>query len=200
MEIDVTALRPPPLSVDPGEFDGAEVRALRKARAMSLAKVAERTDLSVGYLSQVERNISTPSVKVLSAVARALGVTVGWFFSSGHAGPPEEKGIVVRKGNRRRIIFRDGFVDYLLSPNLEGDLELLLTHFLPDADTGEPYTHRGEEGGMVLKGRLEVTVGERVLVLEEGDSFNFPSTEPHRYRNVFDGETILMCAVTPPTY
>jgi quercetin dioxygenase-like cupin family protein len=106
----------------------------------------------------------------------------------------------VRKANRRRIIFREGFVDYLLSPNLEGDLELLLTHFRPGADTGEPYTHRGEEGGMVLKGRLEVTVGERVFVLEEGDSFNFPSTEPHRYNNVFDGETIVMYAVTPPTY
>jgi len=190
--------RPP--DTDPGEFDGAEVRGLRKARTMSLAELAQRTDLSVGYLSQIERNISTPSVKALGAVARALGVTVGWFFSGGHAGPPEEKGIVVRKGNRRRIIFREGFVDYLLSPNLEGNLEFILTHFSPGASTGDQYTHRGEEGGMVLKGRMEITVGERSFVLEEGDSFNFPSTKPHRYRNVFDGETIVMYAITPPTY
>lgn len=187
-------------AVDHDAFDGAEVRGLRKARGLSLTDLAAQTDLSVGYLSQVERNISTPSVKALSAIARALGVTVGWFFSGGQSGPSEEKGIVVRRRNRRRIIFRDEFVDYLLSPNLEGSLELIQTHFSPGASTGEPYTHRGEECGVVIKGRLEITINERRLVLEEGDSFDFLSSEPHSYRNVFDGETIVIYAITPPTY
>ena len=53
---------------------------------------------------------------------------------------------------------------------------------------------------MVLKGRLEITVGEHLFVLEEGDSFNFLSTEPHGYRTVFDGETIAIYAVTPPSH
>jgi transcriptional regulator with XRE-family HTH domain len=189
-----------PSPIDPGEFSGAEVRALRKARSLSLASLSERTDLSISYLSQIERDISTPSVKALSAIARALGVTVGWFFGGGHSGPPEERGIVVRRDNRRRMVFPEGYVDYLLSPNLEGSLEFILTHFRAGASTGDPYTHRGEEGGMVLKGRLEVTVGDEVFVLDEGDSFCFQSTKPHRYRNAFDGETIVMYAVTPPTY
>ncbi len=197
---DVAGARWSTQPMDPGEFDGAEIRALRKARSMALTQLAERADLSIGYLSQIERNISIPSVKALGAIARALGVTIGWFFSGGHAGPAEEKGIVQRKRNRRRISFRDGFVDYLLSPDLEGNLELILTHFSPGASTGDPYTHRGEEGGMVLKGRLEITIGERTFILEEGDSFRFPSTESHRYRNVFDGETVLIAALTPPTY
>lgn len=183
-----------------GKLDGSEVRALRKARSLSLHDIATETGLSVGYLSQIERGISSPSLKALGAIARALGVTVGWFFSGGNAGPPEEKGFVVRKANRRRIIFREGFVDYLLSPNLEGQLEFILTHFSPGASTGELYTHRGEEGGMVLEGRLEITIGERSFTLESGDSFNFNSTEPHRYRNIHDGETIVMYGITPPTY
>ncbi|MGD9603318.1 MAG: helix-turn-helix domain-containing protein [Gammaproteobacteria bacterium] len=183
-----------------GEFDGRELRALRKARALSLTQLSEVTELSVGYLSQVERNISTPSPKALGAIARALGVTVGWFFAGGNAGPPEEKGIVVRRANRRRIIFREGFVDYLLSPNLEGSLELVLSRFERGADTGDKYSHRGEEGGVVLHGRLEISVGERTFVLNEGDSFSFLSSEPHRYRNVYEGETVVMYAVTPPTY
>jgi transcriptional regulator with XRE-family HTH domain len=182
------------------EFDGQEVRALRKARRFSLAVLAERSGLSVGYLSQVERNQSTPSVKALSAIARALDVTVGWFFSGGNAGPREEKGLVVRRDNRRRIIFRDGFVDYLLSPGLDRALELLISHFKPGATTGEPYTHRGEEAGLVLKGRLEITVGDRRVVLEEGDSFTFASTEPHGYRNLDAGETVVVYAITPPSY
>jgi len=190
----------PPAPPEAGEFDGGEVRALRKARALSLSELAAQTDLSVGYLSQIERDISIPSLKALSAIAAALGVTVGWFFGGGNVGPADEKGFVVRKENRRRIIFREGFVDYLLSPNLEGNLEFVLTHFTPGASTGDPYTHRGEEGGMVLEGRLEITVGDRSFVLEQGDSFNFDSTEPHRYRNIHDGETVVMYAITPPTY
>ncbi len=185
---------------DPGEFDGAEVRSLRKARGLSLTELAKKAALSVGYLSQIERNISTPSVKALGGIAHALDVTVAWFFSGGDFGPIEEKGLVVRKANRRRIIFREGFVDYLLSPNLDGNLEFILTHFDPGASTGDLYTHRGEEGGMVMKGRLEITVGARSFILEEGDSFNFPSSEPHRYRNAHDGETIVMYGITPPTY
>ena len=190
----------PRIAKDPGAFDGTEVRALRKARELSLNDLAAQTDLSVGYLSQIERNISTPSVKALAAIAGALGVTVAWFFSGGHAGPPQEKGLVVRKNNRRRIIFREGFVDYLLSPTLDGELEIILTHFRAGADTGEKYSHRGEEAGMVLKGRLEVQVGDDHFVLEQGDSFSFASTNPHRYKNVFDGETIVMYAITPPSY
>ncbi|MEQ8164644.1 MAG: XRE family transcriptional regulator, partial [Alphaproteobacteria bacterium] len=153
-----TARTSTPDTAESAAFDGAEVRGLRKARQMPLTELARLTGLSVGYLSQVERNRSTPSVKALSAIAHALGVTVGWFFSGGGAGPREEKGIVVRHDNRRRIIFREGFVDYLLSPGLDGAIELLISHFKPGATTGEPYTHRGEEAGLVLKGRLEVTV------------------------------------------
>ncbi|MEQ8497524.1 MAG: cupin domain-containing protein [Gammaproteobacteria bacterium] len=195
-----TARTSTPDTAESAAFDGAEVRGLRKARQMPLTELARLTGLSVGYLSQVERNRSTPSVKALSAIAHALGVTVGWFFSGGGAGPREEKGIVVRHDNRRRIIFREGFVDYLLSPGLDGAIELLISHFKPGATTGEPYTHRGEEAGLVLKGRLEVTVGERSFVLEEGDSFEFQSSEPHGYRNLAEGETVVVYAITPPSY
>ena len=193
------ALRADVAAEEPG-FDGSEIRTLRKVRGMSLTEFSEKVNLSIGYLSQIERNVSIPSVKALTAIARALDVTVSWFFSGGRAGPSHEKGFVVRRGNRRRIMFRDGFVDYLLSPSLDGTLELVLSHFKSGASTGRPYTHRGEEGGMVLQGRLEITVGERRFIIEEGDSFTFPSTEPHAYSNIYDGETIVMYALTPPTY
>lgn len=199
------AINDPPLAstpgdADTGQLDGSEIRALRKARSLSLHELAIQAGLSVGYLSQIERGISCPSLKALGAIARALGVNVGWFFSGGNSGPAAEKGFVVRKANRRRIIFREGFIDYLLSPNLEGQLEFILSHFSPGASTGEKYTHRGEEGGLVLEGRLEITIGEQSFILEAGDSFNFNSTEPHRYRNIHDGETVVVYGITPPTY
>ena len=183
-----------------GDFDGAEIRALRKARSLSLTQLAERCELSVGYISQIERNRSTPSVRVLSRLAQALGVTVGWFFRGGSDGPADENDIVVRRGNRRCMHFREGFVDYLLSPGLDGKLELVLSHFPPGATTGEAYNHRGEEAGYVLRGRLEIRVGERRFELEAGDSFTFSSTEPHGYRNLAAEETVVIYAITPPTY
>ncbi|MEM1302435.1 MAG: cupin domain-containing protein, partial [Pseudomonadota bacterium] len=64
----------------------------------------------------------------------------------------------------------------------------------------EPYTHKGEEAGIVLQGELELQIGDQVFLLKSGDSFGFPSAIPHRYGNPGDVETIVIWAVTPPTY
>lgn len=183
-------------------FSGAEVRSLRKARSVTLTELSIASGLSVGYLSQIERNVSTPSVKALADLSRALGVTVGWFFNEGRQGPKEERGLVVRKANRRKLGYGDlGGTDYLLTPGLDGQLELLLTKIQPGGSCGdEPYTHRGEEAGLVLSGRLEMWIGDKHFFLEEGDSFNFASTVPHRYRNACDRETVIVWAITPPSY
>jgi transcriptional regulator with XRE-family HTH domain len=189
-------------SDDASLFSGAEVRSLRKARNITLTELSKESGLSVGYLSQIERNVSTPSVKALTDLSRALGVTVSWFFNDGHQGPKEEQDFVVRKANRRKLGYGDlGGTDYLLTPNLDGQLELLLTKLQPGGSCGdEPYTHRGEEAGLILSGRLEMWVGDRHFTLDEGDSFNFASTTPHRYRNACDRETVIVWAITPPSY
>ena len=74
-----------PAAAEPSEPDlprriGREIRGLRKARGVTLAAMAEASGLSVGYLSLIERDLATPSIKALHAVSRALGVTIGWFF------------------------------------------------------------------------------------------------------------------------
>jgi len=183
-------------------FSGEEVRSLRKARNITLIELSKASGLSVGYLSQIERNVSTPSVKALTDLSRALGVTVSWFFKDGHQGPEDEQGFIVRKANRRKLGYGDLVgADYLLTPNLDGQLELLLSKIKPGGSSGdEPYVHRGEEAGLILSGRLEMWVGERHFILEEGDSFNFASTTPHRYRNACDRETVIVWAITPPSY
>jgi transcriptional regulator with XRE-family HTH domain len=183
-------------------FSGEEVRSLRKARSITLVELSRASGLSVGYLSQIERNVSIPSVKALTDLSRALGVTIGWFFKDGHQGPEDEQGIVVRKANRRKLGYGDSVgADYLLTPGLDGQLELLLSKIQPGGSSGDaPYSHRGEEAGLILTGRLEMWVGDSHFILEEGDSFNFPSTTPHRYRNACDRETVIVWAITPPSY
>jgi transcriptional regulator with XRE-family HTH domain len=179
---------------------GAEIRGLRKARNLTLSRLAEASGLSVGYLSMVEREQAMPSIKSLLTIAHALGVTIGWFFEA-DAVRPQERGLVVRRSRRRRIDFSAGIVDELLSPSLKGNLELVLCRLAPGASSGEePYSHAGEEAGMVVRGRLELWVDGRSVVLETGDSFGFESTRPHRYRNPGSDETEIVWAITPPSY
>jgi transcriptional regulator with XRE-family HTH domain len=179
---------------------GREIRALRKARATTLTQLAGASGLSIGYLSLLERDLSTPSIKALHAVSRALGVTISWFFEANDV-PEEERDLVVRRARRRRLDYSAGVVDELLSPNLTGALELLSCRFPPGASSGlEPYTHSGEEAGVVLRGRLELWVDGRFLTLEAGDSFGFQSALPHRYRNPGPDETEVIWAITPPSY
>jgi Uncharacterized conserved protein, contains double-stranded beta-helix domain len=195
---DTAASDAPP---DIGKRVGAEVRQLRKARGMTLTDLAAQTGLSIGYLSQVERNLSAPSVKSLHDISRALGVSVSWFFPAGDEGREDERDLVVRAANRRPLGYDDDIRDYLLSPNLAGQLEMILSRFAPGASSGgEPYTHSGEEGGIVISGQFELWVGDRHFLLQAGDSFAFPSSTPHRYRNPGDVETVVVWAITPPSF
>lgn len=179
---------------------GKEIRSLRKARGYTLSVLAERCGLSVGYLSLLERDRSTPSINALHAISRALDVTVSWFFAADTV-PAEERDLVVRRGRRRHLRFSSGIVDELLSPTLTGQLELLHSRFPPGASSGdEPYTHVGEEAGLVVRGSLELWVDGKVFLLEAGDSFGFASSLPHRYRNPGTEEAEVIWAITPPSY
>ncbi len=186
---------------DIDEKVGAEIRELRKARDMTITGLSRETGLSQGYLSQIERGISSPSIKALHSISRALGVTISWFFSATSTTDSALRDFVVRAENRRTLTFSSGIVDELLSPNLGRNIELLRCVFQPGAASGsEPYTHRGEEAGIIITGSLHLWLGEQHIVLNEGDSFAFSSDIPHRYSNPTDSETIAMWAITPPSY
>ncbi|KPL52018.1 helix-turn-helix domain-containing protein [Prosthecomicrobium hirschii] len=186
---------------DPSERRiGGEIRTLRKARGYTLAVLAEKCGVSVGYLSLIERDMSTPSINTLHAISRALGVTISWFFDAGEV-PAEERDLVVRRNRRRRLDYSAGIVDELLSPSLAGQLELLASRFPPGSSSGDaPYSHTGEEAGVVLRGSLELWIDGKIFLLEAGDSFGFPSHLPHRYRNPGNEEAEVIWAITPPSY
>jgi transcriptional regulator with XRE-family HTH domain len=196
------AAEAPSESTDPSQprLIGRDIRGLRKARGVTLAGLAGASGLSVGYLSLLERDRATPSIKALHAVSRALGVTISWFFEANDV-PEAERDLVVRRARRRRLDYSAGVVDELLSPSLTGALELLSCRFPPGASSGEePYSHSGEEAGVVVRGRLELWVDGRTVTLEAGDSFGFKSALPHRYRNPGADETEVIWAIAPPSY
>src|SRR5262245_53567006 len=191
----------PPATLAADERIGEDIRGLRKAKRMTLAELATRINRSVAYLSKLERNLTKPSVTELRAISAALDVKINFFFHETEARHPSERRMIVRKADRRRLNFAAGITDYLLSPSLDGPLEVLWSVFEPGASSGEsPYVHDGDEAGVILSGALEFWVGNDDFTVEEGDSVSFKSSLPHRYRNPGAVETRVIWIVTPPSY
>ena len=179
---------------------GGRLRQLRQQQGRTLAAVSALTGISVGHLSQLERDLVSPSVKTLHDLSRALGVNISWFFTP-EAPRDRVEQYIVRQSARRHISFADGIDDFQLnSPAVRG-IGLLWSTFAPGATSGEsPYTHEGEEAGLVVSGRLELWIDGAEVRLEAGDSFSFPSTLPHRYRNPGRSGAVVVWAMTPPSY
>lgn len=189
----------------PGRVVGAEIRAMRHARGLTLTDLAEAASLSVGFLSLVERGQKQPSLVALQRISAALEIEIGWLFPASPSNDPAEDAYVVRKDFRRRIDYSRlsstaylGEVDHLLSPSIDGQLVMTMMQFSPGGHSGDnPNTHEGEEAGYVLSGQLTLEVDAQVFVLEEGDSFGFPGEKPHRYVNNADTELRIILTNTP---
>lgn len=184
-------------------LQGARIRSLRKLKGLTLMQLSQRTGLSHGYLSQIERGISQPSVASLVEIAQALGVTMQWLFSDPKEGGQEEDRPhherLVRKDQRIEIEYQDGIVDQLLTPRSNNHLEVIYSTY-PPSTRSEPYSHKGHEAVLVLRGTLEIEVADERYVLEEGDCLSFTSSEPHAHRNLSDGETAVLWFITPASF
>ena len=189
-----------PSALDPEAAIGEQLRELRLAKGLTLREVADKAGISVSYLSQLERNQSRLPIGVLKRISDALGVHMNWFFQGQAQGDPAESDIVVRADKRRHMSFTGlGISEELLSPNLSGPLELLLSTIAPGADS-EDYSHDGAEAGFVLSGTLDLWVSGRHFSLLEGDSFSFRSVEVHRCANPGAIPTRVLWVITPPHY
>jgi transcriptional regulator with XRE-family HTH domain len=167
---------------------------------MTLQQLADAVGISISYLSQIERNRAKLPIGTLRSLCDVLGVHITWFFPAPGGGPPQERGLVVRAKNRRRMSFTGlGINEELLSPNLSGPLELLMSTLEPGADSGG-YSHDGHEAGLVLEGELELWIDAVYLRLQPGDSFSFQSSVQHRCRNPGATVTKVVWVITPPHY
>ncbi|MBN8940819.1 MAG: helix-turn-helix transcriptional regulator [Rhizobiales bacterium] len=182
------SILPLPATVD--REVGARIRALRQAKGLSLDTVAGTAGLSIGFLSQIERGLSSPSLKALASLADALGLPIAGLFEA--RTPSDEAGTIVVHADERSVLqlWRSGIVKQLLTPDgPDATLNVFLIILAPGASTGdEPYSHRGEEAGLVLEGAITLTVDARSWTLKAGDSFRFESVRPHRFANAGKGE------------
>lgn len=172
---------------------GERLRSLRTARGLTIIQLAELAGVSSGLISQIERGNSNPSIKTLQRLRGALGVNL-WEFLDGHPqAAPAEAGASVaspfvrRKADRPRIIVGvTRLVKELLSPRSDRNLRFMIITLPPAGESEDVIIGEGEKGGLVLQGRVRLTVGSDDAHLMEGDSFQFPSSVAHKLSNPYD--------------
>ncbi|SCK24998.1 cupin domain-containing protein [Vogesella sp. LIG4] len=178
---------------------GARLRMVRERMGLSQRELAKRAGVTNGTISLIEQNRVSPSISSLRKVLEGLPMTLSDFFTF-DADPQQPR--VFYTPDELPNLGNDQIQLMLVGTSHERrDIAILREVYQPDADTGpEMLMHEGQEGGVVLKGRIEVTVGNDVRVLGPGDSYYFDSKLPHRFRNV-GGETCeIVSASSPPTF
>lgn len=188
------------------DFDvGRRLREMRQSAGLSQRQLAEASGVPHGQVSMIETNRSNPSVASLRRILGGLNVTMSEFFEPDTPAtqavffkPHELRDLTTRlystlDGPRGRITLQQ------VGDAKAHNLQILYERYEPGADTGEQMLeHVSHEGGVVIAGEIEVTVGEHCAVLKAGDSYLFDSTLPHRFRNIGDREAVVVSACTPP--
>lgn len=181
---------------------GQRIRELRLDRGLIAADLAGRAGVSPSFLSQVERGVTSPSLKVFQALAKELDVSVAMLIEgdSSNGGAPARQGAEIVRADQRKVMRRaTGPAYQLLSPDLRGQIEFIWV----ESSRGEQSmvsTHEGEEQVVVLTGTLGVEINGEEIRLEAGDALRFDPSQPHRTINRGTTPVVYVSAITPPSF
>lgn len=177
---------------------GPKLKTLRQHRGLSQRKLAQLAGVSNATISLIEHGRTDPSMGLLRRILESMEVSFADFFALAPAG--DERFFFTQ---RDLVEIGKGLISYR---QVGGDLansQLQILHevYKPGADTGQSMlSHQAEEGGVIIEGRLEVTVNNRVQLLQRGDAYRFNSRLPHRFRNLGKENCVVVSACTPPSF
>jgi transcriptional regulator with XRE-family HTH domain len=185
---------------------GAEIRALRRARGMTISDLAEASGVSLSHVSAIERGAVNPSLAKIEKLADALVVPAAWFFTNRAGAGPLERDYVVRAENRRNLnmVYGEapevsGYSDWLLSSSIGGDFYMGLSDFHPANGAAHDalFTREGEQHVLVIDGELVLRLQDEEIVLRPGDSYSIPGGLPHHVFNRTDAVTRVVWVNAP---
>jgi transcriptional regulator with XRE-family HTH domain len=179
---------------------GVRLQSIRKLKGLSQRELAKRAGVTNSTISMIEKNSVSPSISSLKKVLSGIPMSLVEFFS-----------LDMEQENQVQVVYRASELTDICSGAITMKLigkahpsraiSFLDETYPAGTDTGdEMYAHEGEEAGMLVEGKLELTVGNEVFILEPGDSYYFDSTKPHRFRNPFDQPARLISATTPANF
>jgi transcriptional regulator with XRE-family HTH domain len=178
---------------------GKRLAAVRKSKGISQRELAKRAGVTNSTISLIEQDRVSPSVSSLKKVLDGFPMTMAEFFT---LGVDEDRRAVFFPAGEQPNVGQGPVEYYLVGAGLpDRKISVLREVYGVGADTGEEMIlHDGEEGGVVISGEIELTIGSKVSVLGPGDGYYFDCRKPHRFRNVGDAEVVIVSANNPPTF
>jgi transcriptional regulator with XRE-family HTH domain len=177
---------------------GAHLKAVRQMYGLSQRELAKRAGVTNGLISLIEQNRVSPSVSSLKKVLDGIPMALADFFTLDLGGKPQ---VFFPREEMANMGTANVELRLVGGRLVKRGMSILHERYAPNADTGEEMlTHAGEQGGVIVKGKIELTVGGESRVLGAGDAYYFKSSMPHRFRNVGREECEIVSATTPPTF
>lgn len=167
---------------------GSTIRRLRLEKQISLQELSRRSGVSTGMLSQIERDLANPSLRVLTKIQVALEASAGALFpSTGTPPSARQDPLFVRRKGKRPFCELGYLTKELLSDGASQSLEMMILHIPPNGSSRTTdITSPAEKGGLLLEGSIMLSVDGVETILSEGDSFAFDGRKPHGFRNNSD--------------
>jgi transcriptional regulator with XRE-family HTH domain len=172
---------------------GKKIKNLRESKGYSVREFAKLCELSPSLVSQVERNVSSPSISSLVKMAAVLHFPVGHFFEE-----QQMENHIVRKSERRKLIYPDSTSTYELAtpPESDGEFRILaVTLKAKEYSSEHKVSHQDKEVCYVMQGTVEIEFETGRFILEAGDTISFNSQDPHRFYNPSESEAQFLLAV-----
>lgn len=179
---------------------GQRLKSVRERAGLSQRELAKRVGVTNSTVSLIEQDKVSPSISSLKKLLDGLPISLAEFFTF-DLSDPEGEGPFYRAAQLPDL--GNNGIHYFLVAGKRAQRQMCILRELmpPGSDTGDAMlSHDGEEGGVIVAGQVEITVGEQVRVLGPGDAYYFESRMPHRFRNVGDTPAELVSASTPPTF
>ena len=176
---------------------GKRMKELRIQYGLTQQELADRSELTKGFISQLERNQNSPSIGTLLDIIQCLGTTPAEFFTD-----EEPEQIVFEKDDYFEKISEDGnkMIEWIIPNAQKNSMEPVRLTLKPGGSSDTHLPHAGEEFGYVLKGTVRVFYGGRTYTVRAGESFYFQAGKKHRLENNGNRDAILIWVSTPPTF
>ncbi|MBQ8657528.1 MAG: helix-turn-helix transcriptional regulator [Clostridia bacterium] len=174
---------------------GKKIKRMRNQKGLTQGELADRCELTKGYISQLENNLNSPSIATLTDILSALGSDLSTFFHE-----DEEEKVVFSKDE---FIEKDtdGVLWNWLIPNAQKNmLEPVLVELCEGVCTAVDVPHEGEEFGFVLEGRIAVVLGNKHHLCKKGEAFYYSAGKPHGIVNKGKGKARFLWISTPPNF
>ncbi|MBS6797946.1 cupin domain-containing protein [Coprobacillus sp. AF13-15] len=174
---------------------GAKIKRLRLSNQLTLEELANRSELTKGFLSQLERDLTSPSIATLENILEALGTNLKDFFSE-----DEDEQIVFSKDDFFENTQDDYKISYIIPNAQKNEMEPILIELKEDKKSMEIDPHDGEEFGYVIQGKVTLVNGEEEYDVKKGETFYLKGNLPHYIINKNDTLAKVIWVSTPPIF